>query len=267
VTGAGGGFGGEIATQSASRGAVAIVADIDNGRVEQSAAAITAAGGKAKGVALDVRDREAFAGVINTVVSDYGRVDVLVNNAGIMPLGFLSDHAKAAQTWDRCIDIDLKGVLHGIYAVWDHMIRQGGGHIVNISSVYADAGVAGAAVYCGAKAAVATVSNALRVEAQGRIKVTTVRPSGMFGTNLGDAIGDFSALAPLSAHRAEAWQAHVTQYTEGTMKPELTDREDVQCWPLRPADAAAQVVHAIDQPLGVAVSELTIRATGEDYVY
>jgi NADP-dependent 3-hydroxy acid dehydrogenase YdfG len=194
-------------------------------------------------------------------------VDVLVNNAGVMPLAFLSDHARAAEAWDRCVDINLKGVLHGIYAVYDHMTAQGSGHIVNISSVYGNAGVAGAAVYSATKAAIATLSNALRVEAQGRIKVTLVRPSGMTGTNLASGIIDFSAPAALAAHRLGAWQEHVAQLSTGTMPPELTDREDVRCWPLRPADAAAQVVHAIDQPLGIAITEITLRASGEDYVY
>ena len=267
VTGAASGFGREIAAQAAARGAIAIVADIDAAGAEQAATEITAAGGTARGTGLDVRDREAFASVIKEVVADYGRVDVLVNNAGIMPLAFLSDHARAAQAWDRCVDVNLKGVLHGVYAVYDHMIGQGSGHIVNISSVYGNAGVAGAAVYSATKAAIATVSNALRVEAQGRIKVTLVRPSGMPGTNLSAGVMDFEAPAALAAHRIGVWQEHVAQLSTGTMPPELADPEDVRCWILRPADAAAQVVHAIDQPLGVAITELTLRASGEDYVY
>jgi NADP-dependent 3-hydroxy acid dehydrogenase YdfG len=267
VTGGASGFGLEIASQSAARGATVVLLDVDAPGAERAAASITAAGGTASGLGLDVRDREAFASVISRVVADHGRVDVLVNNAGVMPLAFLSDHARAAEAWDRCIDINLKGVLHGIYAVYDHMTSQGGGHIVNISSVYGNAGIAGAAVYSATKAAIATVSNALRVEAQGRIRVTLVRPSGMGGTNLAAGILDFSAPAPLAAHRVSAWQEHVAQISGGTMPPELTDPEDVRCWVLRPADAAAQVVHAIDQPLGFAIAEITLRASGEDYVY
>jgi NADP-dependent 3-hydroxy acid dehydrogenase YdfG len=136
------------------------VADIDQAGAEQAAAAIVAAGGRAHSTALDVRDRQAFADVIAVVASDYGRVDVLVNNAGIMPLSFLSDHASAAHAWDQCIDINLKGTLHGICAAYDQMTSQGGGHIVNISSVYGNAGIAGAAVYSATKAAIATMSNA-----------------------------------------------------------------------------------------------------------
>jgi NADP-dependent 3-hydroxy acid dehydrogenase YdfG len=267
TTGAAGGFGREIATQAAARGAIAVVADVDEAGAEQAAAAITAAGGTARAVALDVRDRQAFTGVISNVAAEYGHVDVLVNNAGTMPLAFLSGHARAAPAWDQCIDINLKGTLHGICAVYDQMTSQGGGHIVNISSVYGNAGIAGAAVYSATKAAIATISNALRVEAQGRIKVTLVRPSGMTGTSLGAGIVDFGAPAALAAHNASAWQDHVAEFSNGTMPPELTDTEDARCWTLRPADAAAQVVHAIDQPLGIAITELTLRATGEDYVY
>jgi NADP-dependent 3-hydroxy acid dehydrogenase YdfG len=267
VTGAAGGFGREIITQAAARGALAIVADIDAAGAERTAAEITAAGGTAHGVGLDVRDRAAFADVVNKVVADYGRVDVLVNNAGIMPLAFLADHNRAADAWDRCVDINLKGTLHGVYAVYDHMMGQGSGHIVNISSVYGNAGVAGAAVYSATKAAIATLSNALRVETQGRIKVTIVRPSGMPGTNLSAGIIDFAAPAPLAAHRVAVWQEHIGQLVAGTMPSELSDTEDVRCWALPPAAAAAQVVHVIDQPLGVAITELTLRASGEDYVY
>jgi NADP-dependent 3-hydroxy acid dehydrogenase YdfG len=267
VTGAAGGFGREIAAQSAARGAVAIVIDVDEAAAIRTAASITEAGGTAQGIGLDVRDRAAFAAAIRTVVDAHGHVDVLVNNAGIMPLAYLSDHERAAEAWDRCVDVNLKGVMHGIYAVHDHMLRQGGGHIVNISSIYGNAGIAGSAVYSATKAAIATLSNALRVETQGRIKVTLVRPSGMTGTGLSAGILDYTAPAALAAHRVDAWQDHVTRFAAGTLPAERTDPESAACWTLRPADAAAQVVHLMDQPLGVAVTEITLRATGEDYVY
>jgi NADP-dependent 3-hydroxy acid dehydrogenase YdfG len=267
VTGGASGLGREMAAQAAARGAVAVVADIDAAGAERTAAEIAAAGGTARGVGLDVRDREAFADAVTKLAADFGRVDVLVNNAGVMPLAFLSDHARAAPAWDQCIDINLKGVLHGIYAVYDQMIAQGAGHVVNISSVYGNAGVAGAAVYSATKAAIAIVSNALRVEAQGRIKVTLVRPSAMPGTGLSAGIIDMNAPAPLAAHRVGVWREHIGQLVAGTMPPSMGDREDIQCWALLPADAAAQVVNAIDQPLGVAITEITLRASGEDYVY
>ncbi|CAO5159186.1 hypothetical protein FAIPA1_10377 [Frankia sp. AiPs1] len=110
VTGAAGGFGELIATQAATRGAIAVALDIDASGAAKVAAAIEAEGGRALGLGLDVRDRQAFAAAAAQVVSTYGRLDVLVNNAGVMPLAFLADHARAADVWDRTIDINLKGV-------------------------------------------------------------------------------------------------------------------------------------------------------------
>ena len=186
-----------------------------------------------------------------------------MNNAGVMPLAFLADHDRAADAWDRCIDINLKGVLHGIYAVYDHMIRQGGGHVVNIASIYGNAGVAGAAVYSATKAAVATVSNALRVEAQGAIKVTVVRPTGVPGTGLAAGILDMEAVMPLAGHNAPPHGGRASAQRE----PGQDDPDDVRYWAISPEELATQVVYAIDQPAGVAISDITVRATGEDYVF
>ncbi|OHV74349.1 SDR family oxidoreductase [Pseudofrankia sp. BMG5.36] len=267
VTGGASGFGREITTQLAHGGATPVALDINAAGAEELAASLTAAGHPARGVGLDVRDRQAFADVVDQVVADYGRVDVLVNNAGIMPLAHFSDHKRAADAWDRCIDINLKGVLHGIYAVHDHMLRQGGGHILNLSSVYGNAGIAGAAVYGATKAAVATVSNALRVESQGRIKVTIVRPSGVLGTNLFTEILDFNAVAALAAHRGPVLQEHIQQFAGGTLPTEMSDPHNARYWSLTAPQVAAEIVRLIDQPLGVAITDVTLRATGEDYVF
>ncbi|OHV30913.1 MULTISPECIES: SDR family oxidoreductase [Pseudofrankia] len=267
VTGAANGFGREIAFRAAARGATAVASDIDASGAAEVASSIIATGGAALGLGLDVRDRQAFADATSQVITQYGRLDVLVNNAGVMPLAFLADHARAADAWDRCIDINLKGVLHGVCAVYDQMVRQNSGHIVNISSVYGNAGVAGAAVYSATKAAVATLSNALRVESQGRIKVTIVRPSGVVGTNLGATVLDPTAAAPLAAHRASEWQDNLARYLEGKLDTEQTDPADARYWVLSPGEVAEHVVNVIDQPLGVAVTDLTLRATGEDYVF
>lgn len=211
---------------------------------------------------VDVTRREDVHAAVEQVVSDHGRVDVLINNAGGMPLAFLADHSKAADAWDRCIDINLKGVLHGIYAVYDQMVSQGGGHIVNIASIYGNYGVAGSAVYGATKAAVIAVSNALRVEAQGKIKVTVVRPTGVPGTNLADGIIDFNAVVPLGGHNAE----RMTTRFAG-IPPEESDPDDVRYWAISPEELALQIVYAIDQPAGIAISDITVRATGEDYVF
>jgi NADP-dependent 3-hydroxy acid dehydrogenase YdfG len=211
---------------------------------------------------VDVTDRAGMASAVNAVVEEHGRVDILVNNAGVMPLAFLADHAKAADAWDRCIDINFKGVLHGIYAVYDHMLAQGGGHIVNIASIYGNYGVAGAAVYSSTKAAVINLSNALRVETQGKIKVTVVRPTGVPGTNLASGVIDIGAAMPLAGHNVERMTGRF-----GGLGAEEQDPDDVRYWAISPEELATQVVYAIDQPAGLAISDITVRATGEDYVF
>ena len=211
---------------------------------------------------VDVTDRAAMASAVNAVVEEHGRVDILVNNAGVMPLAFLADHAKAADAWDRCIDINFKGVLHGIYAVYDHMLAQGGGHIVNIASIYGNYGVAGAAVYGATKAAVISLTDSLRVEAQGKIKVTVVRPTGVPGTPAGPGIIDLAAAMPLAGHNVERMTSRF-----GGHGAEVQDPDDVRYWAISPEELAAQIVYVIDQPAGVAISDITVRATGEDYVF
>jgi NADP-dependent 3-hydroxy acid dehydrogenase YdfG len=247
VTGAASGFGLLTSQMLSERGATVVGFDLHD------------AGGCR---VVDVTDRLAVQAGVDQVVAAHGRVDVLVNNAGIMPLAFLADHEKAAEAWDRCIDINLKGVLHGVEAVWDHMVGQGGGHIVNIASIYGNYGVAGAAVYTATKAAVITLSNALRVEAQGKIKVTVVRPTGVPGTGLLNGIIDIEAAFPLAGHNVARLVGRFDN-----PDPATQDRDDVRYWAITPEELAAQIVYVIDQPAGIAISDVTVRATGEDYVF
>jgi NADP-dependent 3-hydroxy acid dehydrogenase YdfG len=185
ITGAAGGFGRLVAEMALERGASVAGLDIDGATVDATFAALAADGRPAIGLHVDVTDFDQVRSAVDAAVEAFGGVDVMINNAGVMPNAYLRDHARALPAWDRCIDINLKGVLHGVCAVYDHMIRQGRGHIVNISSIYGNAGVAGAAVYSATKAAVVALSNALRAETQGAIKVTIVRPSGVPGTGSG----------------------------------------------------------------------------------
>lgn len=147
VTGGGGGFGQLIGEMCAARGARVVVGDVDGTAAEGVAAALREAGHEAEGVAVDVRDRAQVEALVARAVDRFGAVDVMVNNAGTMPLAFFADHAQAQEAWDRCIDVNLKGVLHGICAVHDQMVAQGRGHVVNIASIYANAGTAGSGVY------------------------------------------------------------------------------------------------------------------------
>jgi len=266
VTGGGGGFGRLIAEMAAERGAAVVVADIDGVAAEQVAEGIEARSGRAVGVKVDVCDRGQVEALVARTVEVFGALDVMVNNAGVMPLAFFADHAAAAEAWDRCIDINLKGVLHGICASYDQMVVQGRGHVVNISSIYANAGTAGSGVYSATKAAVAVMSDSLRKETQGRIKVTVVRPTGVLGTGLGSGVINPEAVTGITGAKAPAYMERVMAALTGELGGAAVDVDSPEFWAIEPETVAAEVVHAIDQPWGVVISDVTVRATGEDYV-
>lgn len=266
ITGAGGGFGRLLAEMTAARGAKVLACDIDGRAAEATAEAITSAGGEALGRRADVTVRADLDDAVADAVEHWGRVDVLVNNAGVMPLAFFSDHAAAADAWDRAIDINIKGVLNGICAVYDQMIEQGRGHVVNLSSIYGNAGTEGSGVYSATKAAVRVLSDSLRVESQGAIKVTTVRPTGVMGTGLGAGVVNPAALVGLTGQHTERFGERVARLGGEGLRPEETDVDDIRYWAITPEDLVRQVVYAIDQPWGVTIGDITVRATGEDYI-
>jgi len=270
VTGAASGFGRLVAEKVGARGARVVVADIDGEGAESVATAIRAAGGDAVHCGADVTDRAQTDRLAGLAVDTYAAIDVLVNNAGIMPLAFFADHHAAAEPWDRCIDVNLKGVLHGITAVYDQMMAQGRGHVVNISSIYGNVPVVGSAVYSATKAAVNVISEALRAESQGRIKVTVVRPTGVPGTGLGASIVNGEALVGLVGQNMELFrQRAATVFGAGPpeAKSEFTDAEKMAYWAISPDELATQVVYVIDQPWGISISDITVRASGEQYLF
>jgi NADP-dependent 3-hydroxy acid dehydrogenase YdfG len=267
VTGAGSGFGRLVAEKVAQRGGRVVAADVDGPAVQGTVDEIVAAGGDAVAVLADVTDLGQMRALALAAVAAFGRIDVMVNNAGIMPLAFYADHAAAAGAWDRCIDVNLKGVLHGIIAVHDQMIEQGRGQIVNISSIYGNTPTVGAAVYAATKAAVNVLSEALRAESQGRIKVTTVKPTGVPGTGLGGSIVNGAAVVGLLGQNADSYWDHIGQMMEGTLPAELTDPDDIRYWAISPDELADQVLWVIDQPWGVSISDVTVRASGEEYLF
>jgi NADP-dependent 3-hydroxy acid dehydrogenase YdfG len=266
ITGAGSGFGRLTSQMAASLGASVVAADVDGDAAAETVASITAAGGQAEAVTADVTSKEDMHRVARVAVDRFGAVDVLVNNAGVMPLSFFADHDRAWEAWDRAIDINLKGVVHGIAAVYDQMIEQGRGHIVNIASIYGNRGVAGSGVYSATKAAVVAVSDALRVEAQGKIKVTVVRPTGVPGTNLASGVVNFDAFVGITGQNSERFGVQVGNWVGGSLPAEASDLDNVAYWTLTPEDLAGQIVAIIDTPWGLDISDITIRATGEDYV-
>ncbi|MEM9175982.1 MAG: SDR family oxidoreductase [Myxococcota bacterium] len=266
ITGAGGGFGRLVAQKTAARGARVVASDVDADGLEETVASIEAEGGQALGVRADVTDRTAMQALATAAVDRFAAIDVMLNNAGVMPLAFFTDHAEAAEAWDRCIDINLKGVLNGICAVHDVMLAQGRGHVVNVSSIYGNGPVPGAAVYGATKVAVRFLSEALRQESQGRIKVTTIRPTGVPGTKLGAGMINPAAIEGVLGAGAEAFMAKIGQVFGEDPPANLTDVDGIEYFALAPELLADQIVYAIDQPWGVSISDVTVRASGDGYM-
>ena len=266
VTGAGGGFGQLISQKCAVLGARIVCADINEEGLDQTITNITEAGGQGISQRTDVTSYSDLQALAAKAVNEFGAIDVMVNNAGTMPLAFYSDHAQAMAAWTRCIDINIKGVLHGIAAVHDQMISQGRGHVVNISSIYGNFPVVGAAVYGASKAAVNFLSESLRVEAQGKIKVTIVRPTGVPMTGLVGTIVNQEAIVGITGQNAEATGARYAEILAGQAPPEVLDKDSIAYFALDADSLTDQVVHAINQPWGVSIAEVTVRASGERFV-
>ena len=150
ITGAGSGFGALASQRLAERGAKLVCCDINGESAEATVETITGKGGEAIATTADVSKLDDMRRVAALSIERFGAIDVLVNNAGTMPLAFLADHAAAAEAWSRCIDINFKGVMNGTCAVYDQMIAQGRGQVINISSIFGNIPVMGGSVY-GAK--------------------------------------------------------------------------------------------------------------------
>ncbi|OXM72830.1 MULTISPECIES: SDR family oxidoreductase [Amycolatopsis] len=178
---------------------------------------------------LDVTDSADVQSFVDWVVAGHGRVDVIVNNAGVMPLSAL-ERLKLGE-WNRMIDVNLRGVLHGIAAGLPVMQRQGGGHFVNVASIGAHEVVPTAAVYCATKYAVWALSEGLRQETGPDIRVTTISP-GVTESELADTITDADAAEGMRTYRANTI----------------------------PATAIARAIaYAIEQPAQVDVNEIIVR--------
>lgn len=266
ITGAGGGFGRLVAQKAAARGARVTCGDIDGEAAKDTANGITAAGGIAQGMAADVTRMEQTKALVRASVEAYGGIDVIVNNAGIMPLAFFSDHAAAYEGWARCIDINIKGVLNGMVAAYEPMIAAGRGQIVNISSIYGNFPVVGAAVYGASKAAVNFLSESFRLETRGRIKVTTVKPTGVPATGLGGSVVNQAAVVGILGYNMEEFGGLAAAMQDGSVAPEKLDEQQMDYQSLAPEHIADAVLHAIDQPWGVSIGEVTVRAAGDHFI-
>lgn len=189
VTGGGSGIGRAVAEEMARRGAVVLVTDCAADKAAEVAAAIRDAGGHASSAPLDVTDADAFRRLVKEIVAEHGSLDYLFNNAGIGITGEVRDMPDKA--WDRVIDVNLRGVIHGVEAAYPQMIRQGSGHIFNTACIAGLVPFPMTAAYCATKHAVVALSSALRAEAAALgVKVSVVCP-GTVDTGMFDAIEYF----------------------------------------------------------------------------
>jgi NADP-dependent 3-hydroxy acid dehydrogenase YdfG len=234
ITGASSGIGEAAARLLAERGAKVVVGARRSERLEKLVAAIQAKNGEARFRTLDVTSREDMKAFMDFGKAGFGRVDVLVNNAGIMPLSPMT--ALKVDEWDRMIDVNIRGVLNGIAAVLPDMKARGSGHIVNVASIGAHIVVPTAAVYSATKFAVWAISEGLRQE-NPDIRVTTISP-GVVATELGDDISDQSAKQLLGDLRKTA---------------------------LTPDAIARAIAYAVEQPDDVDVNEVIVRPTTSSF--
>jgi len=266
VTGAASGFGRLVCEKTAALGAKIVGGDVDAKALAALVDRLEGRGSSAIGIVTDVTRIEQVRALAAAAVERFGRIDVMINNAGVMPLAFYADHERALPAWERCIDVNIKGVLYGIVAVHDQMIRQGSGHVVNLSSIYSNFPVAGAAVYGASKAAVNFLSESLRVESQGRIKVTNVRPTGVPATNLAGGIVNQQAVVGILGQNTAAYLQQMGAAQAGELPPEQLSAEHIEYLSLAPEHLAEQIVYAINQPLGVSIADITVRASGDGYI-
>src|SRR5712692_8670861 len=189
ITGASSGIGESIAKLLARIGAKVVIGARRKNRIDAVVKEISAAGGKAVGFAVDVTKRPEVEALIKGAVDSFGRVDVLVNNAGIMQIAPIQ--LLKVDEWERQIDVNIKGVLYGVAAVLPQMQKQKSGHIINITSVFGIKVFApGATVYCATKAAVRTLTEGFRIELHSQnIRCTMISP-GAVATELAESSSD-----------------------------------------------------------------------------
>jgi short-subunit dehydrogenase len=146
------------------------------------------------------------------------------------------------------------------------MIAAGRGQVVNVSSIYGNHPNAGSGVYAATKAAVNVLSETLRIESQGRIKVTTIRPTGVPTTGLGQSVVNGGAIVGILGHHGASFMANVAGYFAGSLPAEQTDPDSIRYWAIRPEELVRQILYVIDQPWGISIGDVTVRASGEEFV-
>ena len=186
ITGASSGLGEATARYLSDRGATVVVGARRADRLQTLVDDITRKGGKASALVTDVTHAAQVRALVDAAVEQYGRIDVILNNAGVMPHSPLE--RRKIDDWDRTIDINIKGVLYGIAAALPHMQRQKSGHFINVSSVAGHKVGPGSAVYAATKTAVRVISEGLRQEVKPWNLRTTIISPGAVATELPNSI-------------------------------------------------------------------------------
>lgn len=230
ITGASSGIGAGIARELSAAGAKVMLGARRVDRLRALVDELVSAGGTAEARVLDVTDRASVEAFARAARETWGRIDVIVNNAGVMPLSPMA--SLKVDEWDRMVDVNIKGVLYGVAAVLPAMTARGSGQIINIASVGALSVVPTAAVYCATKYAVRAISDGLRQE-NDALRVTCIMP-GVVESELASTITDPAAKAAMETYRAIA---------------------------LQPDAIARAVRYAIEQPRDVDVNEIVVRPT------
>ena len=237
ITGASSGLGEATARHLSALGATVVLGARRVERMQVLTKEITDRGGKALAIATDVTDRAQVQRLVDDAVKAFGRVDVIVNNAGLMPQSRL-DRLKVDE-WDRMIDVNIKGVLYGIAAALPHMQRQKSGHVINVSSVAGHKVRAGGAVYSATKHAVRVISEGLRQEVKPYNIRTTIISPGAVDTELPDTISEPDVAAAMRK-----------MYDEIAIPPD---------------SFARAVAFAMTQPEDVDINEILFRPTRQEF--
>lgn len=236
ITGASSGLGESTARHLAALGAKVVLAARRQGRLDSIAADIRIAGGVALAVPTDVSVQAQVQALIAATLAEFGRIDVMVNNSGVMAIAPMEQ--GRTEEWDWMIDTNIKGVLYGVAAALPHMQRQGSGHIINIASV---AGIKvfapGGTVYSATKFAVRALTEGLRQEVGGAIRTTLISP-GAVDSELKLGSSD------------EASARNVGEFYKMAIS----------------ADSVARAIaYAIEQPAEVDISEVVLRPTVQEF--
>ncbi|HEY4164909.1 MAG TPA: SDR family oxidoreductase [Dongiaceae bacterium] len=236
ITGGSSGLGEATARHLGERGAIVAIAARRLDRLDRIVADITKSGGRAKAYQVDVAQKAEIDALVSNAMKDFGRIDVLVSNAGVMPIAPLSQ--RRVDEWDRMIDVNVKGLLYGIAAALPVFEKQQSGHFINLGSV---AGIKvfspGGTVYSATKFAVRAISEGLRHEVGGKIRVTVIEP-GAIASELTSNTND------------QASREFLVEFYKQAI----------------PASSVARTIaYAIEQPADVDINEIVLRPTVQEF--